>query len=210
MVERAAEVDGLPVELLAPVVPEIARKRAVELLERHGIVPSAFVVLHPGGRGSAPRWAPEAFARLAQWLEAGGIACLFTGTGAEKALECRIQQEYPNMRGLFGATGIEEFIALLANARVVVGNSTGALHIAAALGVPVVGLYSRLPDHHPRRWGPYTQRAWILTPPPEAAPDAVDAIPVELVYTAVQHMWQMREQGEETGPSQAAEAYRGG
>jgi ADP-heptose:LPS heptosyltransferase len=190
MVEKAAGVAGLPVKLLRPVVEETARQRVAAFLEHAGLWAGGFVVLHPGGRGSAPRWAPESFAVLAQRLEEEGIPCVLTGTAAELPLAERIRESYPKVCCAVGRFTTEEFIALLAQSRVVVANSTGALHIAAALGIPVVGLYSRLPVHHPRRWGPYTPAARVLVPPPEAPPDAVAAIPWEHVYQAVRELWE--------------------
>jgi len=189
MITLAAGVREMPVSLLPPVVPETARQRVQELIYRCGVTTEGFVLLHPGGRGSAPRWKPESFAQLAERLEVGGIPCVFTGTGEERPIAERIQRFYPRARLLFGVLSTEELIALVAEARVVVANSTGVLHIAAALGKAVVGLYSRLPAHHPRRWGPYTERAIVLVPPPGAPPDAVTAIPVVHVQGAVQQLW---------------------
>jgi len=195
MVAQAAGVAELPVRLLPPRISAQAHRRVQEVMSRLGLSPAAFVVLHPGGRGSAPRWEPESFALLAQRLEGEGMPCVITGTAAERELAERIRHRYPAACLLFGELSMAEFIALLAQARVVVANSTGALHIAAALGVPVVGLYSLLPSHHPRRWGPYTERATVLTPPQGAPPDAVAAIPVELVEQAVRSWWDSGEAG---------------
>ncbi len=189
MVAFAAGVGELPVQLVPPVIREETRRQVEQLAERYALQPDSFVVLHAGGRGSAPRWEPESFAQLARYLEAEGIPCLFTGAASEQGLATRIRQAYRSARLLFGVLSTEEFIALLALARVVVANSTGALHIAAALGKAVVGLYSRLPVHHPRRWGPYTEKALVLLPPLEAPPDAVAAIPVEEVREAVCSLW---------------------
>ncbi len=50
---------------------------------------------------------------------------------------------------------IRELAAILSWADLVVTNSTGPLHLAVALGVPTVSVYSPLPTRHPARWGPY-------------------------------------------------------
>jgi len=63
-----------------------------------------------------------------------------------------------------GRLSVTELAALIRRSALFVGNSTGPIHIAAALGTPVVGLY---PQHTPmsaRRWGPYTSRKILFTP----------------------------------------------
>ncbi|MEN3027557.1 MAG: glycosyltransferase family 9 protein [Chlorobiota bacterium] len=182
---------AVSVRLAAPRVEERAFQQVSQLLRRCGLRTREFVVLHPGGRGSAPRWGTSSFAALARQLEEEGVPCIFTGTAAEAGIAQAIQQSYPKARLLFGMLDTREFIALLAQARIVVANSTGALHIAAALGVPVVGLYSLEPPHHPRRWGPYAGHTIVLTPPVEQPPAAVWAIPVEQVYRAVVELWSL-------------------
>jgi len=46
-----------------------------------------------------------------------------------------------------------------------IANSTGVLHIAAALDVPVIGLYPNSPNLNQNRWGPYSKKAVIINPP---------------------------------------------
>jgi ADP-heptose:LPS heptosyltransferase len=53
-------------------------------------------------------------------------------------------------------------IDLLADADLLLANSTGVLHIASAVGTAVVGFYPSTPSMSPRRWGPYTQNAIVL------------------------------------------------
>ena len=55
---------------------------------------------------------------------------------------------------LAGRTSVAEMVAALARCAVVVGNDTGPLHVAAALGKPVVGLYGKT---DPKSVGPYGQ-----------------------------------------------------
>jgi ADP-heptose:LPS heptosyltransferase len=58
-----------------------------------------------------------------------------------------------------GSLGIREMAAILSRAAVVVTNSTGPLHLAVALGVRTVSVYSPLPARCAARWGPYP--AWV-------------------------------------------------
>ena len=65
---------------------------------------------------------------------------------------------------LAGMLSLPELAALYARASVVVANSTGPLHLAAALGTPVVGIYPQLTAMSPARWGPYTDTKRVLCP----------------------------------------------
>ena len=55
-------------------------------------------------------------------------------------------------------------VIALRQAAVFVANSTGPIHIAAAVGTPVVGLYPQLTALSTRRWGPYTERKTVFSP----------------------------------------------
>lgn len=54
-----------------------------------------------------------------------------------------------------GSVSLRELGAIYSCANLVVTNSTGPLHLAVALGVPTVSVYSPIPTCHPQRWGPY-------------------------------------------------------
>jgi heptosyltransferase-3 len=78
----------------------------------------------------------------------------------------------------------------LARARLVVSNSTGPLHLAAAVGTPVVGLYPNKRVMTPVRWGPVGEGHVVLQPLtvcrcPENRCDCMKSISVESVLVAV-------------------------
>jgi heptosyltransferase I len=124
-------------------VPDAARASARAL--RASLRAPELVALHPGvsGFGAIKQWAPERFAGLAQRIAAErGALCLVTWGPGERALAeqvvCASQgaaQLAPETRSLL------ELAALYEVCDAVVGGDTGPLHLAAALGVPVVGLY---------------------------------------------------------------------
>jgi ADP-heptose:LPS heptosyltransferase len=81
---------------------------------------------------------------------------------------------------------IDVVAALYARMSVVIAPSTGPLHVAAAVGTPVVGLYPNLRVQSPARWGPYVadpSRAAVLMPAVDcvADPHCMQAITVETV-----------------------------
>lgn len=169
------------VELVPPPIAEQARADVERFLARSGIAPDEpFVVLHPGGRGSAPRWTkfPELAVLLARMLPSFRI--VVTGNAADAPLGEAITTALPSALDACGKLSLDQAIALLDRAQVVVANSTGILHIAAALGRPVVGLYpSEPPALSPARWRPLAQRCAVLAAP------TLDAIAVEHVADAV-------------------------
>ncbi len=145
-----------------------------------------FAVLLPGTGWSTKTWSPDKFARLAEMMsmELSLPSLVVWGPGEEGLI--------PKGRGLFVAppTGVREMMALLALSSLVVGGDTGPLHVAAALGVPVVGLYG---PTLPERNGPYTDKAEVVVKScphrgqhkRECAEPCVESIPVPQVFHAV-------------------------
>jgi ADP-heptose:LPS heptosyltransferase len=134
-------------------------------VEASGIHDRPYVVLHPGSGGSAKDWPAGHFAALARGLLRArpDLAVLVTGTGAER----RLMSEVAGPAGipvLSGSVSLETLAGILAGASAFVANSTGPLHLASAVGTPVLGLYPFQRVCHPRRWGPLGERAAVLTP----------------------------------------------
>ncbi|GIV54946.1 MAG: ADP-heptose--LPS heptosyltransferase II [Candidatus Kapaibacterium sp.] len=157
------------VALVPPVVRASAQAAVAQRLVAAGIGQSdRLIVLHPGGRGSAPRW--QNFPALALLLDAmleDPWRLVVTGTPAEAASCSAIANQVQRAVNLCGALSLAELIALLARASLVVANSTGVLHIAAALGTPVVGLFpAQPPALSPSRWGPLVNPAIVLAATP--------------------------------------------
>jgi heptosyltransferase III len=123
------------------------------------------VVLHPGSGGSAHDWPPEHFRELARLIAAEpGYILAVTGGPNEKDLVQSVAAAGQTGLAFCGTLSLPELAALYADARVVVGNSTGPLHLAAAVGTPVVGLYPQITAMSPARWGPYTDRKRVFVP----------------------------------------------
>ncbi|HEY7224146.1 MAG TPA: glycosyltransferase family 9 protein [Micromonosporaceae bacterium] len=100
------------------------------------------VVLHPGANDPRRRWPAEHFASLARVLVQQGMDVVVTGTSGERELVGQVcGAAGPDVRPLVGRLTLGGLAALLARATVVVSNDTGALHLAAAVDTPVVGLF---------------------------------------------------------------------
>lgn len=123
-------------------------------------------ILHPGSGASARDWSPANFGSLATMLAAHeGVSVLVTGGAGEEELVAKVlEHSPPSVRSMVGKLGILEYAALAKMASVFVANSTGPLHVAAAVGTPVVGLYPQISPLSATRWGPWAERKAIFTP----------------------------------------------
>lgn len=129
----------------------------------------ALVVLLPASRWVSKRWPPDCFAELAGRVEAElDAAVLFLGGRDDVRLAGRIRGMMKRSAlSLVGETTLKQSAAVLARADAVVANDTGPMHLAAALGVPVVALYG---PTSPARTGPYGRNIRLLVSQRECAP----------------------------------------
>jgi ADP-heptose:LPS heptosyltransferase len=129
------------------------RLRATMRLAEVGIDPGRpWLVVHPGATAPSRRYSPERFGEAA-----GRLAELFdcpvavTGDAGERDLAERVRREAGGAaRSLAGSLSLAEFAAVIALSPLLVSGNTGAVHIAAAAGTPVVDLYALTnPQHTP-------------------------------------------------------------
>ncbi len=173
------------------------RERAQALLETAQAHP--LVAIHPaGGRNPgmylpAKRWPPERFAIIAdRVIESGGSVVLLGGPGDEEiaaSVKERMRNESLDLTGrlTWGETG-----AVLEKCDLCLGNDTGAMHLAVAVGTPVVAIFG---PSDPRIYGPYDDRSVALWKGSESLPPlrqvkpedaSIEGVTVEEVWEAVQ------------------------
>ncbi|WP_367129745.1 glycosyltransferase family 9 protein [Saccharothrix sp. HUAS TT1] len=110
-----------------------------------------YVVLHPGASVPARAWSPDRCAEAVTALTGAGHRVLVTGGPGETALTKHVAGAHGVDLG--GRTTFAELAGLLARADAVVVGNTGPAHLAAAVGTPVVSLFS--PVVPARRWAPH-------------------------------------------------------
>ncbi len=130
---------------------EAEERWATEALAR--IQADAFILINPGAGWIAKRWPPSNYARLIARLEhEGPWSVILNGSQAEAGQIQSIVRDSGARRAHYVPASIRQLIALTRRARLFIGGDTGPLHIAAALGVPIVALYG---PTNPGRNGPF-------------------------------------------------------
>lgn len=114
-----------------------------------------FIILNPGGGWRSKCWSPENYAGLLRRLEeCRHEQVILTGSGGEEKLISAILQSASVTGAHYLPTTLVQFIALARRARLFVGGDTGPLHLAAAVGTPLVGIYG---PTDPARNGPFAK-----------------------------------------------------
>lgn len=127
---------------------------AEKLLAQLGVgSDQAMVVIQPGARYWFKAWPSERFAELADRLaDQFGCQVLIGGSQQEMDLAQRVvNQAKSRLICVAGLSGIRTLAVLLKRAALYVGNDSGVMHIAAAVGTPVVALFG---PSNPAEWGP--------------------------------------------------------
>ncbi len=157
MAERYAQLAEKPgAELQRPLPPvrlEIDAVNTARTTARLGLARSRpIAVFCPGAEyGPAKRWPARHFAALARELAQRGYAIWLIGSGKDAELGEDIRAQSGGVcDNLCGKTDLAAAIDLMSCAKLVVSNDSGLMHIAAALGKPLVALYgSSSPVHTP-------------------------------------------------------------
>ncbi len=142
-VVRRLGADGPALPLLTVTVE--AREAAGRLLAAHGIAPEKpLVAVNPGSiYGGAKRWPADRFAAAVDALtDAWGATAVLVGAARETSILKDVAQKM-RRRGVLlgGATTLSTLVGVLARARLLLSNDTGAMHVAAAAGTPVVAVF---------------------------------------------------------------------
>lgn len=143
---------------LSLTVPIADRQYARNRLTAQGVdLDRPWLVLHPGVSEAKRRYPADDFAKaLIRLRQESGYQLVLTGSQSEQPLTAQIEQQirlHANgapILNLAGQLTMGQLIGLLAEAPLLIANNTGPVHIAAAVGTPVVVLYAKTnPQHTP-------------------------------------------------------------
>lgn len=160
-VELASAVAGdalAAVDPLLPVDPDAEAWYAAWLASTFPIAARPIALITPGAGWGAKRWPPERYAAVAAGLAQRGMQVVVNAGPGEETIAAAIASG-----GAVVVTAtLPQLIALTRRVALCIGGDTGPLHLASALGRPVVGIYG---PTDPSRNGPYGTRARVLRSP---------------------------------------------
>jgi len=107
-----------------------------------------YVVVHPGALLTTKRWESGRFAEVARALQADGFTIALTGGPGEESIVAEVAGNVPGSNIMLGLT-IPELAELIRGARLYIGNDSGPMHLASAVGTRIV-----VP------WGSSNAEAW--------------------------------------------------
>lgn len=151
LLEGVGVVDGLVVYDFA--IPDEARGRVDALLGAGGRDGRRLVVLHPVTRWQTKQWTEEGFAAVAKALIGRGYRVVLSGAPQDGVVLDSIERQVGvPVERTDGKLDLKGLAALFSRADVVVSTDTGPMHIAVAVGAPVVALFG---PTAPNRTGPH-------------------------------------------------------
>jgi heptosyltransferase-2 len=181
LLRRAGWIDSLPNETFVGLsVSAEDRERAEGILRSAGARPGSMRMAIGAGAsyGSAKCWPPERFADFVNRFRrhTDGDVILF-GTAAERTVSDAITAGIQGTSiSLVGATVIADLPALLSRCQLFVGNDSGAMHVAAAVGLPVVAIFGPTDPHGT---APTTPRCTVVQEKPYCSPCFLRRCPID-------------------------------
>lgn len=184
-------IDAPPIhfELRLPETPVVPCTREILGLPPDG----PFAVINPGAAWPNKRWPAERFGALArQMLERHALTSAVLWGPDEATLAAAVARASGGAALMAPQTSMVEMLTLARAARIVVSGDTGPLHLAAAAGTPVVGLYGPTPPERNGPWDPrdvtvsaHDRCACVFKRQCTAQAWCLESIPVETVIDAV-------------------------
>ncbi len=118
------------------------------------------VLLHPAARYGNKTWPLERFAEVADWLSEQGIRVVLIGGQQDMLLGQQILNRTTHKpENLMGKTSLSQLVAIMKQSQLLIGNDGGPMHMAAAVGCPVVGLFG---PTDPAVWGPRGTKVRVI------------------------------------------------
>jgi predicted lipopolysaccharide heptosyltransferase III len=194
---------GVPVSDRPPTklaVTEAAAAKVAARLRAGGFEDTPFVAIHPAAAFATKQWAAENFGRVAEELARQGLAVVVVTTGNQTGLVEDLKRNMAAPILSLADLSLPEITALLARARLFVGNDSGIAHIAAAVETPAVVVFGSSNIAHWRPWSAAGTAAEVVYEEMEcqpchgyycekfAEPECIKRVPVERVMAAAERV----------------------
>jgi len=129
-------------------------------------LPKPYAVIHPAALMDTKRWAPGRFAELARFLRDRGVTPVLTCGPGEESSVAAVAESLPSSHICLGLS-IPDLAELIRGAQLYAGNDSGPMHLAAAVGTPIVALWG---SSDSRRWRPWGVQHAVVQNPFECNP----------------------------------------
>ena len=162
---RAIGAEPKDKELFVPVKANDAKRIDDIFFENHIGDKVPVVAVNPGASCVSKRWASERFAEVCERLAENEKArIIIISDEKNKSLAYRLAESMRHEPvNLAGKTTVGELAALLAKANLFISNDSGPVHVACAVGTPVISIFGRKDAGlSPRRWGPTSKKSITL------------------------------------------------
>jgi heptosyltransferase II len=212
-------VKGLGLESL-PAIPFLEaspghKEEAGRILDSFGLAEEERIMgLGPGATfGPAKQWFPERFAALAdRFSRDGDVRILVFGSRADMpTASLLVRKAQSPMIDLTGQTSLRQVIGLIARCRLFVSNDSGLMHVAAALGVPVLAIFG---STDAVRTGPLGKKCRVVKSPLPCSPclkprcpqnrECMEGISVDEVYEEAKILWNQERAAERRGKERSS------
>ncbi|MGI9074359.1 MAG: glycosyltransferase family 9 protein [Bryobacteraceae bacterium] len=125
------------------------------------LVPRSYIVIHPGCKHPLNQWPESRFAEVAKFITGQGLTVVLTGSKAESAICANVARDCEgHIADASGLLSVSQLVLLLRNALLYIGNDTGPMHIASAVGTPSISIFSA--RDYPFQWFPAGENDIIL------------------------------------------------
>ncbi len=192
---------GVPVSDRPPTKLNVTGEASASIAERlrdTALASGPFAVIHPAAAFATKQWAANKFGQVAEDLHNRGLAVVALTTANEKAIVDEMNRNTTTPVAAFTDLSLPEITALLARARLFIGNDSGIAHIAAAVATPAVVIFGSSNTAH---WQPWAKAAAeVVLEEMEcqpchgyfcekfAEPECIKRVPVERVIAATERV----------------------
>ncbi|MBF0493777.1 MAG: lipopolysaccharide heptosyltransferase II [Candidatus Omnitrophica bacterium] len=144
---------------------EDVERKLVDTLLKENKVSRDFVAIHVGASCSSKRWPAERFAETAEYITSKlGFDVILVGDAGTVPLNKKIvEKTAKKIYDFSDMLRVGELAELLKRAKLFISNDSGPVHVAVAVGTPVISIFGRKdPGLSPKRWGPLGARDIVL------------------------------------------------
>jgi predicted lipopolysaccharide heptosyltransferase III len=202
---------GVPVSDRPPTQLAVTEEAAAAIAARlhvAGLTEMPFAVIHPAASFATKQWAPAKFGQVAHELTGQGLGVVVITASNETQIVGELERNSATPLVAFTDLSLPEITALLARARLFVGNDSGIAHIAAAVETPAVVIFGSSNIAHWRPWA--RASAEVVFEEMECQPchgyfcekfdepECIKRVPVERVIAATERV--LREAGAGVNP----------